>query len=216
MARQILVYGRSGSGKTTSVRNLPKKETFLINVNKKELPFRGGEKFITLNSDNYDTIQKQIGKVDKEQLGIRYIVVDDSQYLLVNQFMKNHSTQGKGSAVFELYNNIGDSFWSLIFKNQTLRKDLTIIYLHHAEVDETGFIKPKTIGKMLDEKVDIAGMFTIVLLAVREGNNNFFITQNDGTSQAKSPMDMFKGTKIPNDLYSVCQIIEEFYNPQLL
>lgn len=215
MARQIFIYGLSGSGKSSSIVNLPRESTFIINVNSKELPFRGGNKFITLNSDNYKTIQDQLTKVDKEQKHIEYVVIDDSQYLIVNHFMDKHSTQGKGNAIFELYNNIGDSFWRLIHTNQFLRKDLTIIYLHHAEKTDDGFLKPKTIGKMLDEKVDLAGMFTIVFYAVREGKQNWFITQNDGTHQAKTPMGMFESEKIPNDLFAVCETIKNYYNSEV-
>lgn len=211
MARQILVYGLSGSGKSTSTRNLPKEETFIVNVNSKDLPFKGAEKFITLKSDKYETINNQISKVDKEQPKIKYIVIDDSQYLIVNQFMNSHSTKGKGNAVFELYNDIGDSFWRLIHNNQYLRQDLTVIYLHHAEKHEDGFLKPKTIGKILDDKVDIAGMFTIVLYAKREGRENFFYTQNDGSHQAKTPMGMFDSEKIDNDIMEVCNKIKTYY-----
>lgn len=211
MARIVLVYGKSGSGKSTSIMNLPEKETVIINVNSKELPFKGSKKFMKFNTDNYKTINETLGKVNNEQKQIKYVVIDDSQYLLVNHFMKCHSTQGKGNAIFELYNNIGDNFWSLMHSCQYLRQDLTVIFLHHAEQMEDGFLKPKSIGKMLDEKVDIAGMFTIVLLAVREGKENFFLTQNDGTSQAKSPMGMFDKERIPNDLMYVCETINNYY-----
>jgi AAA domain len=212
MARSIFIYGRSGSGKSTGIRTLPVESTFIINVNGKELPFKNSQKYITLNTDNYDKINNQLSKVDKEATHIKYVVIDDSQYLMVNHFMKMHSTNGKGNDIFALYNTIGDKFWSLIFGLRLLREDLTVIFLHHAEKDESGFIKPKAIGKMLDDKVDIAGMFTIVLLAIREGKDNFFITQNDGMHQAKSPMGMFKDERIPNDLLFVCETINNYYS----
>jgi hypothetical protein len=216
MARAIFVGGKSGAGKSTSIRTLPREETLVINVNGKELPFKGGNKFITAKTDCYETINTLLQKVDKnkEQAGLRYVVIDDSQYLIVNQFMKNHSNLGKGNDIYSFYNILADSFWRLIYNIQTMRSDLTVIFLHHVETTESGYTKPKTIGKLLDEKVDIAGMFTIVLIAMREGKENFFITQNDGNSCAKSPMGMFTEERIPNDLLYVCETIDNFYKPE--
>lgn len=214
MARAIFVYGRSGSGKSTAIKDLLKESTFIINVNGKELPFKGANKFIQHKTDSYETIDVLLKKIDKEQKHINVVVIDDSQYLIVNHFMKSHSTAGKGNAIFSLYNDIGDKFWNLVYGIQFLRNDLTVVFLHHAESDETGFIKPKTIGKMLDDKVDLAGMFTIVFLAIREGKENYFLTQNDGNHQAKSPIGMFPDEKMPNDLSQILYFINQYYNTE--
>lgn len=212
MARSIFIYGKSGSGKSTSLKDSPKESTFIINVNGKELPFKGANKFIQHKTDSYDTIDVLLKKIDKEQTHINLVVIDDSQYLIVNQFMKSHSSIGKGNAIFSLYNDIGDKFWNLVYGIQFLRQDLTVVFLHHAETDDSGFIKPKTIGKMLDEKVDLAGMFTIVLLSIRECKENYFVTQNDGTHQAKSPIGMFPDERMPNDLSQILYFINQYYN----
>lgn len=219
MAEIVLILGHSGSGKSTGIRTLPPENTFLINVCNKPLPFKGAKKMYTLlnngkgnlvNSDDYGVIEKTFSFVESKP-EFRYLVIDDSQYLLVNEFMKNHSLKGKGNDVFQLYNDIGDHFWKLIWQSKFIRQDLTIFFLHHAETNELGILKAKSIGKMLDEKVDIPGMFTCVLLARREGEKNYFVTQNDGTHPAKTPMGMFTETKIDNDLLLVANTIKSYY-----
>lgn len=223
MSYPILVIGPSGSGKSSAIRTLPPKETFVFNVCKKELPFRGSNKIYTeissdsnpsgnmLSTDDYDSIDKTLTYIEQKRSEIKYVVIDDSQYLIVNEFMKKHSTQGKGNDVFQLYNNIGDHFWNLVWKSKMYRKDMFIFFLHHSEMTETGIVKAKTIGKMLDEKIELPGMFTTVFYSRRELNKNFFLTQNDGTHPAKSPDGMFENEKIDNDLLLVASSIKKYY-----
>jgi len=222
MSTPIIVLGASGSGKSTAIRTLNPKETFLINVCRKELPFRGARTNYVeisktnptgncLSSDDYVTINKTITHIDTVRKEIKNIIIDDSQYLIVNEFMKKHSTQGKGNDVFNLYNTIADNFWKLLWDSKLLRDDIFVFFLHHSEITEAGNIKAKTIGKMLDEKIDLPGMVTIVLYAKREGDKNFFFTQNDGTSPAKTPDGMFTEKTIDNDLQLVINTINKYY-----
>lgn len=223
MSIPILVLGSSGSGKSTAIRTLNSKETFLINVCRKELPFKNARSLYTeidseknktgnmLSTDDYDSIKKTMKYIESKRPEIKTVIIDDSQYLIVNEFMKKHSTQGKGNDVFNLYNNIADNFWGLLWDSKMMRSDLFVVFLHHCETTEFGMVKAKTIGKMLDEKIDIPGMFTIVLYAKREGNKNYFFTQNDGTTPAKTPDGMFSDEKIPNDLQSVINNIITYY-----
>lgn len=217
MSEVVLILGKSASGKSTSLRNMPEKETYLINVIGKTLPFKGAnKKFIEekggnkVTTDSYDLINKILSGIDKDRKEIKYIVIDDSQYLLVNEFMKRHSQEGKGNDVFRLYNEIGDHFWHLLWNARFLRKDLTIFFLHHTEETESGSIKAKSIGRMLDEKVDICGMFSICLLCRSIEGKHFFETTKIGDSPAKTPMGMFDTEKIDNDLYLVAQAIETY------
>lgn len=219
----ILVLGYSGSGKSTSIRKLNPEETFLINCLGKALPFKGGNKFYTelnksnnpdgnmLTTDDYTIIKNAINYIDKERANITNIIIDDSQALIINEFMRRHSTQGKGKDVFQLYNEIADHFWNLIIDLKFLRNNLFIFFLHHSELNEAGRIEPKTIGKLLNEKVGIPSMFTIVLYAMRESEHNFFVTQNDGTSPAKSPEGMFNTIKIDNNLQLVRDAATLYY-----
>jgi len=216
----VLILGLSGSGKSSSIRTLPPDKTFLFNVCGKELPFRESRSMYQMliagkgnmvNTDDYDVIEKTLQYLEKSRTEVKYIIIDDSQYLLVNEFMRKHSSQGKGNDVFSLYNQIGDHFWNLLWSTKFSKQNIFIFFLHHAEMTDTGFFKAKSIGKMLDDKVDIPGMFTFVLLAKRDGPDNYFLTQNDGTHPAKTPMGMFDSVKIPNDLFMVANTIENYY-----
>lgn len=125
--------------------------------------------------------------------------------------MSNHSKIGGGNAVFNLYNDLGDRFWSLIeFVKNKLDNDKIIYFIMHEDKNDFGDIKPKTIGKILDEKVCIEGMFTIVLRCMVD-NKHYFKTQSDGSDICKTPLEMFEDVEIDNDLKMVDQRIREYY-----
>jgi hypothetical protein len=200
------LIGKSGSGKSTSLRNFDEKEIGLINVSRKPLPFK--KKFeSTVNTDDYDMIIKCLAKTAKNS-----IVIDDAGYLIVNMFMRGHSNAGAGNAVFGFYNKVGDSFWNLIEYVKTLPENKIVYFLMHEDKNDFGDIKPKTIGKILDEKVCLEGMFTIVLRSTRNNDKHVFRTQSDGMDVAKSPMGLFEEVEIDNDLKFVDDKIREYYD----
>jgi hypothetical protein len=204
MAIPVLIIGKSGSGKSTSLRNCT--EGFnLIKVLDKPLPFKG--KIPCGVTDDYNKVMAWL-KGAKE----KSIVIDDAGYLITNHFMNNHSSAGKGNAVFSLYNEIGDKFWSLVqFIMNQLPPEKIVYVIMHEDVNDFGDIKPKTIGKMLDEKVCLEGMFTIVLRCVSSENKHMFITQSSGGAVSKSPIGMFDSLEIDNDLKLVDQKIREYF-----
>lgn len=206
MALPCLIIGRSGVGKSTSMRNFAKDEIALINVAKKALPFKG--KFDSqMDTDNYETIKKGLLQTQK-----RSIVIDDAGYLITNFFMKNHSLNKQGGAVYALYNQLADDFWNLIEWCKTrLPEDKIVYFIMHEDKNEFGESRPKTIGKLLDDKVCIEGLFTIVLHAVAEGGEYKFRTQTDGSDVAKSPIDLFDSEEVPNDLRAVDVAIRSYY-----
>lgn len=207
MALPVLIIGRSSSGKSTSMRTFAKDEIALINVAKKSLPFKG--KFDSqMDTDNYETIKKGLLQTQKKS-----IVIDDAGYLITNFFMKNHSLNKQGGAVYALYNQLADDFWNLIEWCKTrLPEDKIVYFIMHEDKNEFGESRPKTIGKLLDDKVCIEGLFTIVLHAISEGGEYKFRTQTDGSDVAKSPIDMFDSEEIPNDLRAVDNAIRDFYD----
>lgn len=206
MAIPVLIIGKSGSGKSASLRNFKEEDLDIINVIGKPLPFKNN--FKTFNSDNYDKIRKAI---DKSQKNI--MVIDDAGYLLTNEFMRKHSQFSSGNAVYTMYNNLADNFWSLIeyIKNNKNEKKIVYIIMHE-EKDEDGDLRPKTVGKLLDNTVCIEGLFTIVLRCASEKNRHFFLTQTDGRDVVKTPIGMFSETEIDNDLKIVDETIRQFYN----
>lgn len=210
MAQVILLLGKSGSGKSTSMRNFAKDELALINVNKKPLPFKG--KFdSTLESTNYEQIEKAIFSTQK-----KVIVIDDAGYLITNQFMMGHG-ENKGNAVFELYNSLADNFYKLIkFCQEKVADDKTVYFVMHEDKNDFGDVKPKTIGKLLDEKVCVEGLFTIALRAECLNGEYIFHTKTDGSDVTKTPMGLFETDTVPNDLKEVDKAIRAFYDlPQL-
>lgn len=205
MATPVLIIGKSGSGKSTSMRNCQNDDFNLIRVLNKPLPFKG--KVNGWFSDDYQQIMKLLiaSKADS-------IVIDDAGYLITNHFMRGHSSAGKGNGAFSLYNDIGDYFWNLIQFIVTKVPENKIVYIiMHEEKDEAGEVKPKTIGKLLDEKVCIEGMFTIVLRCIEEGGKHLFVTQASQGAVSKSPIGMFEDLTIDNDLLLVDKKIREYY-----
>lgn len=206
MGIPVMLLGKSGSGKSTSLRNFNEDELYLIKVLNKPLPFR--KKFgSTVETDDYQTVLKALIKSQKKS-----IVIDDAGYLITNHFMKGHSSAGAGNGVFALYNDIGDRFWRLVsYVTNELPADKIVYFIMHEDKNEMGDIKPKTIGKLLDEKVCLEGMFTIVLRCVTEDGKHIFKTKTNGADVTKSPIDMFADEEMDNDLKVVDTVIREYY-----
>lgn len=191
---------------STSMRNFAHDEIALINVARKALPFKG--KFDSqMDTDNYETIKKGLAQTQKKS-----IVIDDAGYLITNFFMKNHSLNKQGGAVYALYNQLADDFWNLIEWCKTrLPEDKIVYFIMHEDKNEFGDVKPKTIGKLLDDKVCVEGLFTIVFRAISEGGEYKFRTHTDGLDVAKTPVGMFETDEVPNDLKEIDKKIREFY-----
>lgn len=206
MATPILVIGKSGSGKSTSLRNCTESSDWnLIRVLNKPLPFKG--KIDGWKTDDYQTLMKCLISSKAKN-----IVIDDAGYLITNMFMKGHSSAGGGNGVFALYNNIGDYFWQLIqFIVDKVPEDKIVYVIMHEDKNEFGDIRPKTIGKLIDEKVCLEGMFTIVLRCIEESGKHLFVTQASDGAVSKSPIGMFETLTIDNDLLLVEKAVREYY-----
>lgn len=205
MGIPVLIIGKSGSGKSASMKNCVGKGFNLIRVLNKPLPFKG--KIDGWVFDDYQMVRKAL-KIAPE----KSVVIDDAGYLITNFFMRNHSTKGKGNDIYALYNQMGDDFWSMIqMVISELPEDKIVYIVMHEEADDYGNIRAKTIGKLLDEKVCVEGMCTVVLRCVNNLTEHKFITQSDGGAISKSPEDMFPDLEIPNDLLYVDNAIREYY-----
>lgn len=205
MATPVLIIGKSGSGKSTSLRNCVGNDNWnLIRVLNKPLPFKG--KVNGWTTDDYQTVMKALS-----QSKAKNIVLDDAGYLITNHFMRGHSSAGTGNGVFNLYNNIGDYFWNLIQFIIKLPEDKIVYVMMHEDKNDFGDIKPKTIGKLIDEKVCLEGMFTIVLRCIEESGKHLFVTQASDGAVSKSPMGMFETLTIDNDLLLVEKAVREYY-----
>ena len=206
MAIPVLIIGKSGSGKSTATRNCVDNENWnLINVLGKPLPFKG--KIPSVTTDDYNKVMACL-KGSKANS----IVIDDAGYLITNYFMRNHSSKGQGNAIFSMYNELADNFWKLIEYIKKLPSEKIVYVIMHEDTDDYGNTKPKTIGKLLDEKICLEGMFTIVLRCVMENGKHLFVTQAENGAVSKSPMGMFEDLLIDNDLLLVDNAIREYYD----
>ena len=221
MNNAILIIGESGSGKSSSIRNLNNEETAIINILDKPLPFKGfknrykstaseGKLVNYFSTDNYEKIRGAIEKINNTRSDIKTLIIDDFQYIMANQFMKKAMERG-----YDKFTEIGQNAWQIIRDLTMCRDDLKCYVLSHSDMDQNGKYKCKTIGKMLDDKICLEGMFTIVLHAITSENKYRFLTQNDGVHVAKSPMGMFDKKYIDNDLLEINKKIDEYFNDDI-
>jgi len=226
MAQSVLIIADSGSGKSTSIRNLNPAETFIINPANKALPFKGWKKNYTkIGKDNpkgnmsnvssAEGIMKCMKHINDNMLHIKNIVLDDWQYVSAFEYFARSKERG-----YDKFTDIATNIANIAKYPKDLRDDLHVYYLTHAEeVDVNGVkkLKAKTVGKMIDNSLTLEGLFTIVLFAkiVIDENDNLnyvFQTQNSGHDTCKSPMDMFESLHIPNDLQLVRETIIAYEN----
>ena len=200
MGVPVLILGESGSGKSASMRNFEPEEVGIFNVAAKPLPFR--KKLLTVATSDYEKIKSGIKKSSR-----KCFVIDDSQYLMCFESFARAKDSG-----FNKFTDFALHFYNLVqFIIKETPPDVIVYFLHHTETDSnTGKVKAKTMGKMLDNQLTLEGLFSIVLMCQTDGKKHFFITQSDGYTTAKSPMEMFADT-IDNDLKFVDQAIREYY-----
>lgn len=218
MSIASLILGKSGTGKSTSMRNLDPANTALVQVIRKPLPFRSanwkrynketepqGNVFVT---ENWASIIKIMRGTKR-----KVIVIDDFQYLLANEFMRRSEENG-----FTKFTEIAKHAWEVLGCASDLADDVRVYVISHIEENEaTGQMKMKTIGKLLDEKITLEGLVTICLRTHVDNSGNTpeekyrFITQNTGMDTSKSPEGMFASESIPNDLKAVDSAICDYY-----
>lgn len=210
MSIATLILGESGTGKSFSLHNLKPEETLLIQAVRKPLPFRskgwkpvvkgeGGSIYVTDDSAN---IVKAMQRTEK-----KIIVVDDFQYVLANEYMRRSEERG-----FDKFSDIGRHAWDILTAANDLAADVRVYILGHTQADDQGRIKVKTIGKMLDEKITVEGMFTIVLRTSVINDQYVFSTRNNGQDTVKSPVGLFDSPHIDNDLAAVDAAIVTYYH----
>lgn len=199
MGIPVLILGDSGSGKSTSLRNFEPGEIGIFNVAGKPLPFR--KKLPKADGVSYQKIKNTLAKPN-----LNAYAIDDSQYLLAFEFFDRAKETG-----YNKFTDIALHFRDLIqFVINDMPPDCIVYFLHHTEQAGDGTLKAKTIGKMLDEKLTVEGLFSIVLLCKAGKDKHIFITQSEGMSTAKSPMEMFP-PEIDNDLKLVDTTIREYW-----
>lgn len=199
MGIPVLILGESGSGKSCSLRNFNKEDVVIYNIAGKPLPFK--KQLNKADNAKYTQIKSNMKKGN-----FKTYVIDDSQYLMAFEMFDRAKEVG-----YNKFTDVALNFRNLVdFVIKEMPNDTIVYFLHHTETTETGKVKAKTSGKMLDNQLTLEGLFSIVLLCKTDGQEHYFETQSDGYTTCKSPMDMFEA-KIDNDLKAVDTIIREYY-----
>lgn len=213
MGTATLILGESGTGKSTSLRNIDPNVAMLVKPVGKPLPFKSKDWLpwdkdqktgTVVATDKSDAIVNVIKWA--HHLGKRIVIIDDFQYVMSNEFMRRSEEKS-----FDKFTEIGRHAWDIIKAAQDAPDDLRVYFMAHTEETQMGRVKMKTIGKMLDEKITVEGMFTIVLRTLTRDEQFFFTTKNNGADTVKSPMGMFETNEIDNDLAFVDATICEYW-----
>lgn len=210
MSIATLIIGQSGTGKSTSMRHLDAGNTLVLQAVRKPMPFKGwkhhdkekaptGNVFVT---DNAETIIKAMRNTKRD-----IIVLDDFQFTMANEFMRRSGETG-----FAKFTDIGRNAWDILNAANTLADHKRVYILSHSETTDDGRIKAKTIGKLLDEKLSVEGLFSIVLRSIVRDGEYQFATRNNGADTTKSPMGLFDRDLIPNDLAEVDAAICNYFD----
>lgn len=213
MGTATLILGESGTGKSASLLNVDPKDTILVKSVGKPLPFKSSEwkpwdsnakQGSVVVSDDWSFIAGVIKRA--RAYGKHIVIIDDFQYVMSNEFMRRSEEKS-----FDKFTEIGRHAWDVIRAAQNAPDDLRVYFMAHTEETQMGRVKMKTIGKMLDEKITVEGMFTIVLRTHTRDGQYLFTTKNNGSDTVKSPMGMFEENEIENDLAAVDATICEYW-----
>lgn len=223
MASKLIgIVGATGTGKSTSIKHLDPKETFIINVAKKELPFKGSEKLYNAANKNYKEIDdatyitRQLRKISDEQPHIKNIIIEDSNYIMGFNIVSKATEVG-----YTKFSVMARDMVELMREARKLRNDIKVFYLSHPDTIEDGGdivgYKIKTAGKLIDNQVLLEGLLTVCLYTHVEENKDgstsySLLTNRHKKYPAKSPDGMFDEVKIPNNLKYVCEKLDEYYN----
>lgn len=213
MARVICIAGESGSGKTTSMRNLDPKTTYYIDADKKGLSWKGWRSQYNETNKNYlkcddaNVVKLYLKKLAQGCPQIKVIVVDTINGLMVADEMRRSKEKG-----YDKWVDLATCVWDLIVECYDYRDDLTIVFTAHTqtETDDTGyrFTRIQTSGKKLN-KIVLESKFTTVLLAKCVDGKYLFETRANN-STAKSPMGAFEEFEIENNIVKVIEVLEDF------
>ena len=223
MASKLIgIVGSTGTGKSTSVKHLNPKETYIINVAKKELPFKGAEKLYNSENKNYkevddaNEISRLLRNISEKAPHIKNIIIEDSNYIMGFNMLARATEVG-----FTKFTIMAKDMVELFREARRLRDDLKVFYFTHPEIIEDGGeivgYKIKTAGKLIDNQIVLEGLLTVCLYTYVEESKDGTATYNFVTNRykkypAKSPDGMFADIKIPNNLQEVVNAIDEYYN----
>lgn len=213
MSIAVMVLGESGSGKSRSMKHLDPETTMVIQPVRKPLPFKSAN-WKPFNKDNptgsvvvtdqYDLIKRCI--LNAEKWGKKVIVIDDAQYIMVNESLRRSSETG-----FTKFTDMAKGYVDLVTTAANADNNVRVYFMTHIQTDDFGFARAKTVGKMIDSQICLEGLFSIVLRCQAKDGRHYFSTKTNGADPVKTPEEMFESGEIENDLASVDAGICDFY-----
>ena len=220
-SHMIGIIGETGTGKSTAIKHLNPEETYIVNVAKKELPFKGSGKLYNAENKNYKEVDdptevtRLLRTLSEKAPHIKNIVIEDSNYLMGFRMVDKATETG-----FMKFSVMAKDMVDMFRTARALRDDLCIFYFSHPEtIEDSGEIigyKIKTAGKLIDNQVLLEGLLTVCLYThveeTKDGAQYYFLTNRYRKKPAKSPAGMFEETKIPNNLQLVKDSVLDYYN----
>ncbi len=217
MSIAVMVLGESGAGKSRSMKHLNPADTLVIQPIRKPLPFRSAnwQPFCKDNpqgsvmvTDHIPTIIKCI--VNAEKWGKQHVVIDDAQYIMVNESLRRCAETG-----FTKFTEMAKGYVDLIHAAANTNNNVRVYFMTHIQTDDFGFARAKTVGKMIDSQVCLEGLFSIVMKCQARDGRHFFSTKTNGHDPVKTPEEMFESDEIENDLASVDAAICDYYGIEM-
>ena len=213
MAEKILILAKSGTGKTTALRNFEPEEVMVIQPKKKRLPFehkawtkwnKETSKGSIFQTNTFSGVKAVLSKM--QEVGKKVVIIDDFVYIMAERVMSDIDIKG-----FDKWTELAADFNDLMNHIEGLDDDMRVYIMTHPDVDDNGIMKMKTAGKLIDNLLTPEGMFTIVFGMAKSDSGSFFITNGNTLNPYKSPMGMFKDKQVPNDLQAVDTTICDFW-----
>lgn len=214
MSIAVMILGESGSGKSRSMKHLNPADTLVIQPIRKPLPFRSADwqpftkespQGSVIVTDNIPTIIKCI--VNAENWGKSHVIIDDAQYIMVNESLRRAEETG-----FAKFTSMAKNYIDLVHAAANTDNNVRVYFMTHIQVDDFGFARAKTVGKMIDSQVCLEGLFSIVMRCQARDGRHFFSTKTTGNDPVKTPEDMFDSIEVENDLAKVDAAICDYYN----
>ena len=210
MAKMILIMGEPASGKTVSLRNIPKNELYYVDCDKKGLNYKGWKNDFNTEKKNYyrgndgEQIAKLMQAVSEKREDIKYIAIDTINSIMIADEMRRSKDKN-----FDKWIDLASCIFNLINIVPDLRDDLTVIFIGHTQTDDEGFTRLLTNGKKLN-KIGLEKYFDTVLIAKNNDGNYVFETTSPN-STARVPMGCYEGEQyIENDLYEIIKELKEY------
>ena len=206
MGKLVYIMGKSGTGKSSSMENMPADSFGLINPEGKDLPFGKSAPAFNVERVACDKSSDILDAIERFGKKYKTIVIDDFQTVMTNEYMRRSQEMG-----YQKWTDIGKHAWEIAEAAKTLPNDRILYLMCHTEENENGGEKIKTLGKLLDQNVVLESKSTIVLKTGVEDGKYFFCTQNNGKDTVKSPKGMFPSYAVKNDLKYVDDTIRNYY-----